>query len=104
MNKIKVLNTNLTTMDAEVFNQIKILATKLNKNQNELLEEAARDLIKKYKQNRSFPNQFFDIQWDSDKIIKGVVGEQTHKPIVRGGSKPGWAAPSISPFNNTPQP
>ena len=41
-------STNLTTMDAELFHQIKILAAKLNKDQNELLEEAAQDLIKKY--------------------------------------------------------
>ncbi len=49
MDKIKMYNTNLTTMDAELFKQIKILAAKLNKHQNELLEEAAQDLLKKYK-------------------------------------------------------
>lgn len=46
--KIKMYITNLTTMDAELFKQIKMLATKLNKDQNDLLEEAAQDLIKKY--------------------------------------------------------
>ena len=40
--------TNLTTMDAELFKQIKMLATKLSKDQNDLLEEAAQDLIEKY--------------------------------------------------------
>ena len=35
-------------MDAEIFKQIKNLAAKLNKDQNDLLEEAAQDLIKKY--------------------------------------------------------
>ena len=47
--------TNLTTMDAELFNQIKMLATKLNKDQNDLLEEAAQDLIKKYENKVSSP-------------------------------------------------
>ena len=40
-------------MDAELFKQIKILAAKLNKDQNELLEEAAQDLIKKYEHRES---------------------------------------------------
>jgi hypothetical protein len=35
-------------MGAELFKQIKILAAQLNKDQNNLLEEAAQDLIKKY--------------------------------------------------------
>ena len=53
MNKIKMYNTNLTTMDAEIFKQIKNLAAKLNKDKNDLLEEAAQDLIKKYKNQES---------------------------------------------------
>ncbi len=52
MDKIKMYNTNLTTMDAELFKQIKILATKFNKDQNDLLEEAAQDLINKYKSQK----------------------------------------------------
>ena len=48
MNEIKDYNTNLVTMDAELFKQIKALSAQLNKDQNNLLEEAARDLIKKY--------------------------------------------------------
>ena len=44
MDKIKMYNTNLTTMDAELFKQIKILAAKFNRDQNDLLEEAAKDL------------------------------------------------------------
>ena len=52
MNKIKMYNTNLTTMDAEIFKQIKNLAAKLNKDKNELLEEEAQDLIKKYKNQK----------------------------------------------------
>ena len=42
MNEIKDYNTNLVTMDAELFKKIKLLAKKLCKNQNDLLEEAAR--------------------------------------------------------------
>ena len=52
MNKIKMYNTNLTTMDAEIFKQIKNLAAKLNKDKNDLLEEAAQDLIKKYESQK----------------------------------------------------
>jgi translation initiation factor 2 alpha subunit (eIF-2alpha) len=48
MRKIKMYNTNLTTMDAQLFKQIKLLAKKLNKDKNELLEEAVQDLIEKY--------------------------------------------------------
>jgi hypothetical protein len=53
MNEIKDDNTNLITMDAELFKQIKILAAQLNSDKKNLLEEAAQDLIEKYKdQNR----------------------------------------------------
>jgi hypothetical protein len=48
-----MLNTNLITMDAEIFKQIKNLAAKLNKDKNSLLEEAAQDLIKKYEHKAS---------------------------------------------------
>ena len=48
MNKIKRYNTSLTTIDAELFKQIKIFAAELNKDKNDLIEEAAQDLIKKY--------------------------------------------------------
>ena len=59
MKKIKMYNTNLTTMDAELFKKIKILAEKLDKDQNELLEEAAQDLINKYEQRvSSRPDNF----------------------------------------------
>lgn len=56
MKKIKMYNTSLTTMDAELFKKIKILAEKFNKDQNELLEEASQDLIKKYEHKISSPN------------------------------------------------
>ena len=42
-------------MDAELFRQIKMFATKLKKDQNDLLEEAAQDLIKKYENKVSSP-------------------------------------------------
>ena len=53
MKKIKMYSTNLTTMDADLFKQIKMLAAKLNKDKNDLLEEAAQDLIKKYEHKAS---------------------------------------------------
>ena len=56
MKKIKMYNTNLTTMDADLFKQIKLLAAKMNKDKNELLEEAAQDLIKKYEHKISSPH------------------------------------------------
>lgn len=46
-------------MDAELFKQIKALAEKLNKDKNDLLEEAAQDLIRKY-QHKVAPIGFFD--------------------------------------------
>ena len=37
-----------TTIDAELIRQIKILAAQQEKRQNDLLEEAIEDLLKKY--------------------------------------------------------
>ena len=50
-----MLNTSLTTMDAEIFKQIKDRAAKLNKDKNDLLEEAGQDLIMKYEHEVSSP-------------------------------------------------
>jgi len=45
MNNRKMYNT---TIDAELIRQIKILAAQQEKRQNDLLEEAIEDLLKKY--------------------------------------------------------
>ena len=45
MSKRKMYNT---TLDAELIRQIKILAAQLEKRQNDLLEEAIKDLLRKY--------------------------------------------------------
>ena len=37
-----------TTLDADLIRQIKILAAQQEKRQNDLLEEAIKDLLKKY--------------------------------------------------------
>lgn len=37
-----------TTLDVDLIKQIKILAAQLEKRQNDLLEEAIRDLLEKY--------------------------------------------------------
>jgi predicted transcriptional regulator len=37
-----------TTLDVDLIKQIKILAAQLDKRQNDLLEEAIKDLLKKY--------------------------------------------------------
>jgi hypothetical protein len=38
-----------TTIDADLIKEIKILAARLEKRQNDLLEEAIQDLLEKYK-------------------------------------------------------
>jgi Ribbon-helix-helix domain len=38
-----------TTLDTELIREIKVLAARLDKRQNDLLEEAIQDLLKKYK-------------------------------------------------------
>jgi hypothetical protein len=48
MNKRKMYNT---TLDADLIRQIKILAAQLEKRQNDLLEEAIKDLLHKYQSN-----------------------------------------------------
>ena len=45
MNNRKMYNT---TLDAELIRKLKILAAQLEKRQNDLLEEAIEDLLKKY--------------------------------------------------------
>ena len=42
-----------TTLDANLLRELKILAAQLDLRQNDLLEEAIRDLIEKYKQQES---------------------------------------------------
>ena len=46
MGKRKMYNT---TLDSELIKEIRILAAQLEKRQNDLLEEAIQDLLKKYK-------------------------------------------------------
>jgi hypothetical protein len=45
MSKRKMYNT---TIDADLIREIKILAARLEKRQNDLLEEAIKDLLEKY--------------------------------------------------------
>jgi hypothetical protein len=47
MNNRKMYNT---TLDVDLIRKIKILAAKLEKRQNDLLEEAIQDLLVKYKE------------------------------------------------------
>jgi len=46
MSKRKMYNT---TIDTDLIKEIKILAARLEKRQNDLLEEAIQDLLEKYK-------------------------------------------------------
>jgi hypothetical protein len=46
MSKRKMYNT---TIDSDLIKEIKILAARLEKRQNDLLEEAIQDLLEKYK-------------------------------------------------------
>ncbi len=50
MGKRKMYNT---TLDAELIRRIKILAAQLEKRQNDLLEEAIMDLLRKYDGKRN---------------------------------------------------
>ena len=40
-----------TTLDVDLLRKLKILAAQLDKRQNDLLEEAIQDLLKKYEKN-----------------------------------------------------
>jgi hypothetical protein len=53
MAKRKMYNT---TLDADLIREIKILAAQLDIRQNDLLEEAIGDLLKKYKNQESSPS------------------------------------------------
>lgn len=46
MGKRKMYNT---TLDTDLIKEIRILAAQLEKRQNDLIEEAIRDLLNKYK-------------------------------------------------------
>ena len=52
MGKRKIYNT---TLDSELTKRIRILAAHLGKRQNDLLEEAIQDLLKKYVHNSERP-------------------------------------------------
>ena len=57
MGKRKVYNT---TLDTDLMKEIRILAAQLEKRQNELLEEAIKDLPSKHKFQESEPLQAYD--------------------------------------------
>jgi predicted transcriptional regulator len=42
-----------TTLDTKLIREIKVLAARLDKRQNDILEEAIQDLLKKYKSQDS---------------------------------------------------
>ena len=52
MGKRKIYNT---TLDSELTKDVRILAAQLGKRQNDLLEEAIQDLLKKYIQDLEGP-------------------------------------------------
>jgi predicted transcriptional regulator len=53
MGKRKMYNT---TLDVDLLRELKILAAKLDLRQNDLMEEAIQDLIKKYENKESATN------------------------------------------------
>ena len=53
MGKRKMYNT---TLDIDLIRELKILAAKLDLRQNDLMEEAIQDLIKKYEHKEPAPN------------------------------------------------
>jgi hypothetical protein len=48
-NNLAKRNFYKITLDCDLIKQIKIMAAQLDKRQNELIEEAIQDLLKKYK-------------------------------------------------------
>jgi len=54
MAKRKMYNT---TLDADLIKEFKILSAQLDKRQNNLIEEAIQDLIKKYKDDNTKESQ-----------------------------------------------
>ena len=52
MGQRKIYNT---TLDSELTKGVRILAAQLGKRQNDLLEEAIQDLLKKYVQDLEMP-------------------------------------------------
>ena len=52
MGKRKMYNT---TLDVDLLRELRILAAQLDKRQNDLLEEAIQDLLKKYNQGIQEP-------------------------------------------------
>ena len=42
-----------TTLDTKLIREIKVLAARLDKRQNDILEEAIQDLLKKYRSQES---------------------------------------------------
>ncbi len=55
MGKRKMYNT---TLDVDLLREFKILAAKLDLRQNDLMEEAIQDLIKKYEHKEPSTNVF----------------------------------------------
>ena len=55
MGKRKMYNT---TLDVDLVRELKILAAQLDLRQNDLLEEAIQDLIKKHEQKEPEPKAF----------------------------------------------
>jgi len=55
MGKRKMYNT---TLDVDLMRELKILAAKSDLRQNDLMEEAIQDLIKKYEHKESASNAF----------------------------------------------
>jgi hypothetical protein len=54
MAKRKMYNT---TLDADLIKEFKILSAQIDKRQNNLIEEAIQDLIKKYKNDNTKKSQ-----------------------------------------------
>ncbi len=54
MGKRKLYNT---TLDSELTNRLRIIAAQLGKRQNDLIEEAIKDLLKKLK-TKSLPSAY----------------------------------------------
>jgi predicted transcriptional regulator len=60
-----------TTIDTDLTKEIRILAAQLDKRQNNLIEEAIQDLIKKYKNDNTKESQL-------DFLVSEIIQKNHH--------------------------
>jgi hypothetical protein len=63
--------TNVTTtLDAEMYKTMKLIATNLNKDANDIIEMGMRNIIQKYEKNKALSDEVFITQEELDSLSK----------------------------------